>query len=65
MIQRISVRNEYLHISDEDILNHILDVLREEFLFMPLDNYEIEVHEKDFESVLRRLISIKKQLIKK
>lgn len=63
MIERISLRDEYPQISDEKLLNDILNQLREEFLFMPLDDFQIEVHEQDVEPLRKQLDVIKQQLM--
>jgi hypothetical protein len=62
VIETISVRDEYLRINDEGMLEHILAVLREDFLFLLGEDFTIEVHEQDVEPVRERLIEIKKQL---
>lgn len=63
MLKIISVRDEYIYTNDENILHLILEKLQEDFLFMPLENFEIEVHEEDIESIRHRLVEIKKELI--
>lgn len=65
MIERISVRDEYVRISDEKTLNFILDELRGDFLFMPVEDFTIEVHQEDVEPLRQRLIDIKKHLMQK
>ena len=65
VIERISVRDEYVRISDEKTLKLILEQLRGDFLFVPVEDFAIEVHQEDVEPLRQQLIAIKKQLMQK
>lgn len=64
MIRRFSLHEACPHIDDKKILSDILEKLREDFLFIPLDNFEIEVNEQDIEPIQRHLAIITEQLLR-
>lgn len=64
MIRRFSLHEACPHIHDSKILNSILEKLREDFLFIPLENFEIEVNEQDIESIQQQLATISEQLLR-